>query len=96
MILLKLQSFKVGDSLKSVAPSRLNVINIHAHLSLPQQRDEMYSLKNTLLVLMLVVACDSACPKNCICAKFGSSWVKVKCTNIKQVPRDIPSNTKLL
>ena len=56
----------------------------------------MYSLKQFLLVLMLVVACDSVCPKNCTCAKFGSSWVKVKCTDIKQVPREIPSNTKLL
>ena len=57
----------------------------------------MYSLTNPLLVLMLVVACKSACPKNCTCDKFGSSArVKVKCTDIKQVPRDIPSNTVLL
>ena len=56
----------------------------------------MYSLKQFLLVLMLVVACDSVCPKNCTCAKFGPSWVKVTCTDIKQIPQEIPSNTKLL
>ena len=56
----------------------------------------MYSLKRDFLVLMLVVACGGVCPKNCTCAKFSSSWVKVKCTDIKQVPRDIPLNTKIL
>ena len=102
LILLKLQSFKVGDSQKSPPhihlPSHtlLNIFNIHPYFSVSQQGGEMYGMKKLLLVLMLVVACDTVCPKNCACVRFGSSWVTVKCTNINQVPRDIPSNTILL
>ncbi|KAJ7380907.1 Leucine-rich repeat-containing protein 3B, partial [Desmophyllum pertusum] len=54
------------------------------------------SLKHVFLVLWLVVACDGACPNKCNCTRIGSSWLKVKCSGVKQVPRDIPSNTKLL
>ncbi|XP_078366470.1 decorin-like [Oculina patagonica] len=52
-------------------------------------------LKQVFLVLLLVVACDGSCPKKCTCTPFASRVI-VKCRNVKQVPRDIPSNTALL
>ncbi|XP_078366424.1 uncharacterized protein LOC144650588 [Oculina patagonica] len=54
------------------------------------------SLKQVFLALWLVVVCDGSCPKKCTCTPFGSSRVKVKCSDVKQVPRDIPSNTVFL
>ena len=35
-------------------------------------------------------------PGNCTCVHFGHTRIRVTCTGIKQVPRDLPSNTAML
>ena len=35
-------------------------------------------------------------PGKCSCVSFGPTRIIVNCTGIKQVPRDLPSNTAML
>ena len=35
-------------------------------------------------------------PGKCTCVRFGHTRIRVNCTGINQVPRDLPSNTAML